>query len=228
MDDQKPNLIALRDRREAVIQRLSDGFSGDLLEVDAFEERLSLAHQATSVAALDALVADLGPQPADRTTTALAKLTVDPALAESPPRTLVAVFSSLERRGGWAVPKHMKAIAVFGNTELDFCEARFSPGETLIEVRVVFGHLEIIVPPQLAVECEGTAVFASFENHGAEAVADPERPLLRIRGVAVFGNVEVSTRLPGESLRQARKRLRRQRHALRRAERRGLAARSEE
>jgi len=64
------------------------------------------------------------------------------------------------------------------------------------------------------VECEGSSIFGSVENYGGGAVADPDRPLLRVRGTAVFGSVEVHTRLPGESAADA---WRRHKRALRRA-----------
>ena len=212
--DGTPSLVALRDRREEVIQRLSDSFANDLLDVDAFEQRVADAHQASSVAALDALVADLAPLPSEAKRTALARIEPDPAVADEQPKRVLAVFSSIERRGGWTVPRELRTVTVFGNAELDFREARFA-GVTELQVRVVFGNLEIIVPPQLAVDCEGAAVFGSFA-HGGGAVADPGRPLLRIRGAAVFGNVEIETRLPGESAWDARKRRRRQRREQRR------------
>jgi len=54
------SLVALRDRREQVISRLSDGYARDLFDVDELERRLDLAHGARSVAELDQLVSDLG------------------------------------------------------------------------------------------------------------------------------------------------------------------------
>jgi hypothetical protein len=211
-------LVALRDRREAVIQVLSDSFANDLLDVDSFEERLARAHQATTVAALDALVADLSPLPAGATkTTALVK--IDNDVRERPERRrTLALFGSVERRSGWVVPRHLESVSVFGATVLDFREASFAAGVTEVAVRVVFGALEVIVPPQLTVECEGVGVFGSFAHQGG-AVADPERPVLRILGSAVFGSVEIETRLPGESSGDARRRRRRERKALRHARR---------
>jgi hypothetical protein len=213
----KPALVALRDRREQVIQRLSDAFANDLLDLDSFEARTGLAHQATSVAGLDDLIADLEPLPPGAVQTALVPLGGDGALEAQRPsrRRHLVVFSNLERRGSWAVPRELEATGWFGNLVLDFREARFPPGTVTLQVRAVFSNVEIIVPPQLAVECDGSSVFGSFAADAA-AVPDPDRPLLRIEGTAVFGNVEVSTRLPGESERQARKR--------RKIERRALAA----
>jgi hypothetical protein len=206
----KPALVALRDRREAVIQLLVDGFANELLAIDAFEERTAFAHQATTVAALDALVADLAPLPAGATSRALVQLVTDPALEAQRPiyKRQLALFSSVERCGAWMVPRVLEVTAVFGNAELDLREAQLAPGVTTVRVRAVFGNIEIVVPPQLAVQCDGRSVLGSFEGHSS-AVADPDRPMLHIEGSALFSSVEVTTRLPGESHSQARKRERR-------------------
>jgi hypothetical protein len=205
-------LVALRDRREQVFQILSDSFANDLLDVDAFDDRLARAHQAMTVAELDALVADVAPLPPEARHAPLVKLEV--GSVPDKPRSVAAVFSNLERHGAWQVPSALKVVSVFGNAELDFREARFASGVTELRVRAVFGNVEITVPPNLSVECEGTAVFASFA-HAESAPADPDRPILRIVGTAVFGNVEIHTRLPGESERDARRRSKRERKQLR-------------
>jgi hypothetical protein len=192
------SLVAVRDRREQAIQRLSDTFVADLLTVEEFEERLGRVHAATTIAELDVVVADLEPLPSGVGSTALAPLAVNPGLAPAIKR-IRSVFGNVARRGGWVVPAKIQVAATFGNLELDFRDARFTADVTEIDARVVFGNLEIIVPPQLAVDCEGSSVLGNIESHGTGAVADPGRPLLRIRGYAVLGNVEVHTRLPGES-----------------------------
>jgi hypothetical protein len=202
------SLVAVRDRREQAIQRLSDTFVADLLTMEEFEERLGRVHAATSIAELDVIVADLEPLPSGVVSTALAPLAVSRELAPAIKR-IRSVFGNVERRGGWVVPAQIQVAATFGNLELDFREARFTAEVTEIDARVVFGNLEIIVPPQLAVDCEGSSVLGNIESHGTGAVADPGRPLLRIRGYAVLGNVEVHTRLPGESESDARRRRKR-------------------
>ena len=55
----RDNLVALRDRRELVIARLTEGFAKDLYDVDEFDRRIDLAHRARSLAELDDLVVDL-------------------------------------------------------------------------------------------------------------------------------------------------------------------------
>lgn len=211
-------LVALRERRDQVIAILGDQFSKDALEVDELERRLELAQRAETVAALDALVADL---PATAATTALVPAPTPPAEGWPERRRIAAVFGSVEKGGTWTPARHVTALTVFGSAKLDLREANLAPGVTELRVRCVFGSLELIVPPQLAVESDATAIFGSFEEvHRAPREPDPTRPVLRITGVTVFGSVEVETRQPGESRREARKREKREAKALpgRRAE----------
>jgi hypothetical protein len=201
-EESPASLVLLRDRREEVIQLLTDNFASDVLTIEMFEDRIARAHQADTAVALEQLVSDLRPLSPGSTRAPLVRLEPDTSLAQSQPvARIVALFSHQERKGAWAVPPNLKVSSVFGNTELDFRQARFAPGVTEVRVNVVFGNLEILIPPNLAVECEGVAILASFE-HAATGVADPDRPLLRITGRAIFGNVQISTRPPGEKWRK--------------------------
>jgi hypothetical protein len=194
------SLVALRDRRERAIQQLSDGFAADLLAIEEFEQRLARAHAAATLAEVEALVADLQPLPAGAASTALAPMSVHPTLSPAPAR-IRSLFGNVERGGPWVVPARLEVGVTFGNVELDFRNARFTAPVTELEARIVFGNLEIIVPPQLAVDCEAESVLGNVESHGSGAFGDPDRALLRIRGRAVLGNLEVRTYLPGESAR---------------------------
>jgi hypothetical protein len=181
---------AVRDR---VIARLSDAFAQDELPVEEFERRLTAAYHAESPDALQALVGDLTAREAVVQSTAL----VPANRTEARSRTL-AVLGSTTRRGHWTVPRHMRVVATLGSVVLDFRDASFAPGVSEVDARAILGSVEIIVPPDLAVETSGTGVLGSFEAlDRAPAQADPERPLLRVHGVAVAGSVEVMTRLRG-------------------------------
>jgi hypothetical protein len=120
-------------------------------------------------------------------------------------------------------PRHLRIIATFGGAELDFREAQMAPGVTELKITALFGGVDIVVPPHLAVECDASAIFGGFEEiHRAPRSLDPDRPVLRITGLAMFGGVSIETRLPGESRRDARKRSKREAKALRDAGRAGL------
>jgi Domain of unknown function (DUF1707)/Cell wall-active antibiotics response 4TMS YvqF len=217
------SLVALRDRRHQVIARLSECFASDVLEVDELERRLDLAHAARTVAELDELVADLAPVPA----TALAP--VAPSAIEDPSRAerkkLRVVMSHIERKNRWTVPRKLDLRVLWGNAELDFRDASLAPGVTTIDVGVLMGNLEIILPPHLAIDVDVSSFMASVEErHRVPPDAEPARPVLRLTGAVRLGNLEITTRLPGESRGDASRRERRERKQLRKAQRRELPA----
>ena len=199
------NLVALRDRRDQVIATLSEHFANDVLDIDEFDRRVDLAHQARAVVELDALVKDLAPV----ASTALVVSASEEALASWPAQRAVrAIMGGFDKKGRWTVARKLKVTCFWGGGTLDFREAQFAPGVTELAVTAIMGGLEIIVPPWLSVECDTTAIMGGFEEldrgHGAP---DPGRALLRIRGFALMGGVSIETRLPGESRRDAKRRL---------------------
>jgi hypothetical protein len=204
------SLVALRDRRHQVIARLSEGYASDLLEVEELERRLDLAHAARTVAELDALIADLAPT----RTTALAPLAPlavdDPSRAEQ--KRLRVILSHVARRGRWTVPRTLELRVLWGNAELDLREASLAPGVTTIDVSVWMGNVELVVPPHLAVDVDVSSFMGAVEErHRMPPDADPTRPVLRLAGAVRLGNLEISTRLPGETRGDASRRERRER-----------------
>jgi hypothetical protein len=82
------------------------------------------------------------------------------------------------------------------------------------------GGAEIIVPPGLTVESDGIAILGGFEHLEDVAVKeDPAAPVLRLKGLALMGGVDVNIRYPGESARDAKKRLKERRREQRRLRR---------
>lgn len=216
------SLVALRDRREQVISRLSDGYARDLFDVDELERRLDLAHGARSVAELDQLVSDLGEPAPGAASTAL--VIPGPTAIEDPERSdakrLRVIMSAVERKGRWLVPRRLELRVFWGNAELDFRDASLGPGTTTIDVGVLMGNLEVILPPSLGIDVDVSTLAGNVtERHRVPPDADPARPQLRITGTVRFGNLEITTRLPGETARDASRRERRERKRLRRAER---------
>lgn len=217
------SLVALRDRREQVIATLTESFAHDLVDVDEFDRRIGLAHRATALAELDELVKDLVPA----SSTALVPTPSEQALAEWPTeRTMRAILGNVDKKGRWSVAKKLNVTSFLGGGTLDFREAQFAPGVTELHVTAILGGLVVIVPPWLAVECDATSVLGGFEEldrgHGSP---DPGRAMLRISGFALLGDVSIETRLLGESRRQAKKRVkkeRKERKKLASSERRSL------
>ncbi len=219
-------LVALRTARERVIAQLSDAFAKGDLEIEEFERRLTLAHRTDSVDALDVLVRDVSPAAA--ASTGLAPLPAAPAVAALVvvPRAEESAFSimgSVVRSGQWTPPRVLRVMSIMGSIELDFREASLASGTSELVVTTIMGSVDIIFPPSLAVEMQGSAIMGSFEfAQRTPVMPDPDRPILRVHGVSFMGAVTIKTRLPGESGLDAFFRRRRERKALREGEKIGL------
>ena len=122
---------------------------------------------------------------------------------------MMAILGGLERRGSWTMPRSVRASAIFGGMVLDFREAILQPGITDIHIVALMGGVQLIVPPSLAVEVSGTAIMGGVDHlDRAPPQLDPDRPLLRVHGVAIMGGIAVETRLSGESELDAHRRRR--------------------
>jgi hypothetical protein len=205
----------LGEERERAIAQLSDAFAHDIIDVDEFERRITLAHAASTSAEVATAVADL------EAPALPVAWTPSPIQVSDSPRAdfarVMAVFGGLERRGRWMLPRQLDILAIFGGAVLDFREAVLAPGVTEIHVTAVMGGVQIIVPPTLSVEIAGSAIMGGFDHlERVPQVPDPGRPVLRVHGFAFMGGVAIETRLPGESERDAHRRRRREHKALRR------------
>jgi hypothetical protein len=117
------------------------------------------------------------------------------------------------------VPRQLDLRVLWGNAELDFRDASIGPGVTTIHVRVFMGNFEVILPPNLGIDVDVSSFAGSVEErHRVPPDADPARPLIRIVGTVRFGNLEVTTRLPGETARVAYRREKRERKQLRKTD----------
>lgn len=207
----------LEQRRQTVVELLSDAYAQSTLDDDEFERRVEEAENATSREQLDRLLHGVVPEhtaapaPVQRREAALVRASnpLVPSTQVPRKRTLLAVFGANSRAGDWTVPRCLRVMAVFGGSELDFRQASLAPGTTEIHVTAVLGGVEIIVPPGLPVDVDGVGILGGFEEVGRKTAGDPGAPArLRITGTAVLGGVEIEERLPGETASEARKRRR--------------------
>ena len=118
-------------------------------------------------------------------------------------------MGGVDRRGDWTLPRKLKLTTVMGGAFLDLREARFPPGPVDIEIFSFMGGTQIIVPPGLAVQTDGSALMGGFQQvNRAPSLPDPDAPLLRVHGFAIMGGVDVQMRLRGESEPEAQHRQR--------------------
>src|SRR5256885_175917 len=174
------SLVALRDRREQVIALLTQRFTDDVFDVDELDRRLDRAHSATSLAELDDLIKDLD---APAASTAIAVRTDALVVRDDPNRAaekkIWCVMSGLDRKGRWVVPRKMNVKVFWGGGRLDFREADFGPGVTELHVSCIMGGFEVIVPPNLSVDVDASAIMGGFdERHRAPSSLEPGAAVL--------------------------------------------------
>jgi len=218
MSDITPRPVPLEQTRQRIVDQLCAHYAAENLTDELLETRLSQALSATSLVELNALVADLPTEAAGSATSPSTAVAMARPDTVGDRQVIVAVMGGAERKGAWTPPRQLSVIAVMGGAELDFREARFSPGVTEITCFAMMGGIEIIVPPGVHVESQGMGLMGGFSQLGsADDAPGPDAPILRIGGVAIMGGVEMEVRYPGERRGDARKRER-----LQRAERRAI------
>ena len=217
---QGPSIATVRER---AVEVLMEHFSRDVMDLEEFEGLLDAVNRCSTVGELRELLSKLPPVESSEPATDMiparggAPVVVD-ADRVRPHGFLISILGATNRSGRWIPARKSFALGVLGGISLDFREALLGSGITDVNLLAVLGGIEIIVPPEMAVEVDGMAVLGGFEYQTDTPLrSNPDLPTLRVRGLAVLGGVTVEVRFPGETARQAKKR--------RRLERRGLQPR---
>lgn len=211
---------SMGEKRERTIQALIQSFAADRLSVEEFETRLDQAHRATDLQTLEDLVQDLPavPPPASPTAASVARAVRPKAPLPDEVRDrafLVGIMGGFDKKGPWTPARHTFVLAMMGGGTLDLREARLLPGITEIDIFAFWGGVEIIVSPDMIVDCSGIAIMGGFEQGvGPSTPTSADAPVIKISGMALMGGVEIIYRFPGESAKDAKLRRRRERKQL--------------
>ena len=129
---------------------------------------------------------------------------------------IVGIMGGGSRSGSWMPARNNWAVGMMGGCDLDFREAQFGPGVTEIRAFAVMGGVNVVVPPDVRVECSGVGIMGGFDHKPTViSTTDPDSPVLRVTGLAIMGGVSITVRHPGETPRDARLRLKAERKAQR-------------
>ncbi len=170
-----------RERAVAVLQQAcEDG----RLTVGEYSSRLDSALAARTRGQLVGLVRDI---PAS-------------SLAVRSPSTtaskITAILGSNSRTGRWRVAGETEAVSILGECKLDLRDAEIHGGEIVINIRVVLGSMEILVPPGVQVEMEQVSVVAGSSEKRSRHEPRPGSPVVRIQGSVFLGSITVKDSQP--------------------------------
>ncbi|HZD73406.1 MAG TPA: DUF1707 domain-containing protein [Actinomycetota bacterium] len=182
--------------RNHAIDRLRSAYVEGRLDQQEFDERSEAALKARTIGQLERLFDDLPDS--------FTHGQVRPYGAAGPvvrpgqggTRLSLAVMSGVQRRGSWRVPVDSTAVAFMGGVELDLRTAVLSGPVTTITAVAFMGGIEIIVPPGIRVESSGFGFMGGWDNRASDDRLTPDAPVLRVRGVAIMGGVDIRTKEP--------------------------------
>ena len=182
----------LRGAREETIAVLELRHSRQRLERDEYERRVDQARRATTTRELESLLREPGRSraPVVLPDPAVAATELHPADEQG---FVLALMGGAQRKGQWDPPARLYVASVMGGVELDFRYADLLEGITDVIVLTVMGGVNIVVPPDLDVDANGVGLLGGFKSLSRRA-GDPDAPLLRIKGLAVMGGVNVKVK----------------------------------
>jgi hypothetical protein len=109
-----------------------------------------------------------------------------------PENRIAAWWTTVKREGEWVLPRALKGFACMGTIELDLTHARMGAGISEMELNCFMANIEVTVPADIRVECDGDEMLGHFEvKRIGEPTAPPDAPTLRISGTAYLGSITV-------------------------------------
>jgi hypothetical protein len=181
--------------REETVDQLIMNYGHGHLSRAAFERRLDEALETKSHDRLLELTQDLDLK-ADRQYTAQKKaelgIRIDASAAAriEDDEHIISVFAGNTRKGVWDVPRAIRIVSIFGGTELDFTDARFTAETTYITVFCLFGGVNLRVRDGMRTVSKAVCIFGGVDNRGGTTL-DANAPLLVVEGVALFGGIDI-------------------------------------
>lgn len=162
------------------------------LDLEELEERLEHAFAAKTYGDLAPLVRDLPADDLSRDVTAGVRPAILPHGDVSSPSVSVAIMGGVERHGVWTPGERHTAFALMGGVELDLRQAVL-PADVMITAVAVMGGVTITVDQYTRVDADGLGIMGGFGEVRPRVaqVVGPGSPVVRVRGLALMGAVEV-------------------------------------
>ena len=110
---------------------------------------------------------------------------------------LVTIYDNLAFESHAPAFHRGSVLTWYGGGTVDLRDATLDPSGATLELRTLFGGLQLVVPPSWRIEQDVTAVFGGIGDvRGFEPDA-ADGPVLRITGWCVFGGVGIVSEAAG-------------------------------
>lgn len=192
------------DDRHQVAEVLRQAAGEGRIDLGELDERLEATYNAKTYGELVPITADL-PVRAPGTPPSPAPAAPRPGSSALVPATQYpssyAFLSECARRGVWQVPAESTAFAFLGSVVLDLREALFETREVVVNANAILGSVSLVVNAGTQVVLEGTGVMGDYSQSRDKVAPEitASSPVVRVRGLALLGSVDVVRKpMPGQ------------------------------
>ena len=185
--------IDLERRKKELIDVLTDRYASDELPVEEYERLVADIHRAVDPREL-AVVGDIV-SGSRREPNAVASGGSYAAAGPAHVQSEAAVLTERRHAGEWLRRRNVAASTVLASQIFDFRDITLPPGETLMELFVLLGSAEIIVPDDLAVRMEVVPVAGDATLGRGVLTREREgKPVLVLTGSVLLGSLALKAR----------------------------------
>ena len=151
--------MSLELEKEQVVQALCAHYAQDHLSTGELETRFDRIYKSTSRSQLDTVLQGL-PALVRTSVTSAPMYHVGPTSSALPrnEQRYLAVFSGVRKEGAWSPAPNIAAKVVFGNIVLDLRDADLPMEGLTIDLDVLFGDAEVLLPPGVGADVDCSAI----------------------------------------------------------------------
>lgn len=176
--------------RELVVQQLSTACAEGRLTLEEMGGRVGSAYSAVTRADLEPLTVDLPATAMPAPEAAVAVPTTVPVKAKR--KWLVTVMGEL-KRGVPRLPDRTVVVTVMGESKIDLRNALIESPEIHLQMYLMMGEQQIIVPEGVEVEVTGFVFMGEKRVDVAAIRPRPGVPRLHIRVIGMMGEIKIRT-----------------------------------
>ena len=188
-------VVGLPAQRERTVKILSECFARDVLEMEEFERRVSLAHQARSVQELAQLIDDIPGELAEAPREAPEPAAARRIVLREDEQPVDGIMMSRKCRGQWLKSRTVSTRTLMSSVEFDFRDLDLPSEIVEINIIALMSSITITVPESLPVQLEVVPILGEVkEGKRVKAGVPRSGPGVRITGYIMLGDVKVRTR----------------------------------
>jgi hypothetical protein len=169
------------------ISHLENAYIEGRIDDRELEERMALALKAKTENDLHQLLQDL------QTPRRAHPLVGPPKKLHRLKHHARVLFSGMEQRGHFILPKEYCVSAIMGGCVIDLSQARLESPSSTIYVTAIMGGVQILVPKGIRVEVQGTPILGGIAKDLEEEFLPDDAPVIHVFCKTIMGGIEIKT-----------------------------------